>query len=82
LNKILNALSCDVIIVPLLQDSIDVLRHTQAKKVAEKRVRYLKGTMNLEDQQPDSRFVMELIRCEEERLLRGGPNAKLWEEDG
>lgn len=80
LTKILHAISCDLVIAPLLQDSIDAIRRKQAKKIAEKQVRYLKGTMNLEDQQPDSRFIEELLRQEEERLLKG-PNAKLWEEN-
>ncbi len=79
LNKILGAISCDLVIAPLLHDSIDAIRRKQARKTAEKQVRYLKGTMNLEDQQPDSRFTEELLRQEEERLLQG-PNAKLWEE--
>ncbi len=80
LNKILGAISCDLVIVPLLQDSIDAIRRKQARKMAEKQVRYLKGTMNLEDQQPDSRFIEELIKQEEERLLQG-PNSKLWDEN-
>ena len=79
LRKIVEALSCDLVIVPLLQDSIEVIRRKQAKKVAEKRVHYLKGTMNLEDQQPDSRFIEELLRQEEESLLQG-PSIRLWEE--
>jgi transcriptional regulator with XRE-family HTH domain len=79
LHKILAAISCELIIAPLLQDSIDAIRRKQARKIAEKQVRYLKGTMNLEDQQPDSQFIEELLREEEERLLQG-PNAKLWEE--
>lgn len=78
LNKILGAISCDIVIVPLLQDSIDAIRLKQARKMAEKQVSYLKGTMNLEDQQPDSRFIAELIKQEEERLLQG-PNSKLWD---
>jgi transcriptional regulator with XRE-family HTH domain len=80
LNKILGAISCDLVIVPLLQDSVDAIRRKQARKMAEKQVRYLKGTMNLEDQQPDSRFIAELIKQEEERLLQG-PNSKLWDEN-
>lgn len=80
LNKILSAISCDLVIVPLLQDSIDAIRRKQARKMAEKQVRYLKGTMNLEDQQPDSRFIAELIKQEEERLMQG-PNSKLWDEN-
>ena len=80
LNKILSVISCDLVIVPLLQDSIDTIRRKQARKIAEKQVSYLKGTMNLEDQQPDSRFIAELIKQEEEQLLRG-PNSKLWDEN-
>lgn len=80
LNKILGAISCDLVIIPLLQDSVDAIRRKQARKMAEKQVRYLKGTMNLEDQQPDSRFIAELIKQEEERLMQG-PNAKLWDEN-
>ena len=80
LNKILGAISCDLVIVPLLEDSIDNIRRKQARKMAESQVRYLKGTMNLEDQQPDSRFIAELIKQEEERLLHG-PNSKFWDEN-
>ncbi len=80
LNKILSAISCDLVIVPLLQDSIDAIRRKQARIMAEKQVRYLEGTMNLEDQQPDPRFISELIKQEEERLLQG-PNSKLWDEN-
>jgi transcriptional regulator with XRE-family HTH domain len=79
LHKILGALSCDLVIAPLLQDSIDAIRRKQARKIAEKQVRYLKGTMNLEDQQPDSRFIEELLKQEEERLLKD-PNVNLWKE--
>ena len=79
LHKILGAISCDLVIAPLLENSIDEIRRRQARKVAEKHVRYLKGTMNLEDQQPDSRFIDELMKKEEQRLLQG-PSSKLWEE--
>ena len=79
LKKILEALSCDLVIVPLLQNTIDCIRRNQARKVVEKQISYLKGTMNMEEQQPDSRFIEELLKQEEERLLQG-PNVKLWAE--
>ncbi len=79
LRKILAAISCDLVIAPLLQNSVDVIKRQQARKQAEKQVLYIKGTMNLEGQQPDSRFMEELLRQEEERLLYG-PNVRLWEE--
>lgn len=79
LHKILRAISCDLLIVPLLGKSIDTIRRAQARKIAEKHIEYLKGTMNLEDQQPDPRFINELLKQEEEQLLQG-PDTKLWEE--
>lgn len=79
LQKILIALSCDLVMAPVLQEPIEIMRRKQAKKVAQKRVRYLKGTMNMEEQQPDDRFIEELLKQEENQLLQG-PNAKLWEE--
>ncbi len=78
LHKILAAISCDLVIAPLLQGSINSIRQKQARKVAERQVGYLQGTMNLEGQQPDPRFVEELLAQEIERLLQG-PSAKLWE---
>lgn len=80
LHKILAAISCNLVIIPLLQDSIEAMRRKQARKMAEKQVRYLKGTMNLEDQQPDAKFIEELMKQEEQRLLQG-PNSKLWDEN-
>lgn len=77
LNKVLHALECDTVISPLLRDTIDSLRQKQARKLAEKEVTYLKGTMNLEKQQPDPRFIEELLKQREERLLHG-TSAKLW----
>jgi transcriptional regulator with XRE-family HTH domain len=79
LNKILSAISCDLVIAPQLQESIDAIKKKQARKIAQKHMHYLKGTMNLEDQQPDSRFLDELLKAEEDRLLRG-PCAELWRE--
>ena len=79
LKKVLAALSCDLVIAPVMQDSIDTIRRQQARKIAEKQVRYIQGTMNLEDQQPDARFTEALLKQEEERLLQG-PHTRLWEE--
>ena len=79
LNKILSAMSCDIAIAPVLLEPIDSIRSKQAKKIATRRLQYLKGTMNLEDQQPDPTFIQELLKQEEETLLKG-PNSQLWEE--
>ena len=79
LQKIMRALSCDLVVAPLIQDSIENIKRRQARKLAEKRINYLKGTMNLENQQPDSRFIEELLKQEEDNILKG-PSAQLWEE--
>jgi transcriptional regulator with XRE-family HTH domain len=78
MSKILNALSCDMVIAPILRESIDVIRRKQARKMAERRMHYLKGTMNLEEQQPDAQFIETLLQ-EEIRFLQG-PTYKLWDE--
>lgn len=80
LQKVCSALSCDLVFAPILEDSIEVIRKKQARKVAQKQISYLQGTMNLEEQQPDKRFTERLLRDEEIRLLREGK--ALWEEYG
>lgn len=79
LQKILHALSCDILIVPLLMVPIDVIRRKQARRVAENNVRYLRGTMSLEKQELDTKLVEELIKEQEDELLRL-PGTKLWQE--
>jgi transcriptional regulator with XRE-family HTH domain len=79
LNKILEPLLCDFVVVPMLREPIDKIRRKQARKQAEKHIRYLKGTMSLEEQKPDSRFLEELLKQEEERLLSTS-SSDLWQE--
>lgn len=78
LSKILQSLSCDLVIAPIFKKSIADIRHEQAYKIATKRVKYLQGTMNLENQEPDSLFIQELIESETEELLQSGK--ELWKE--
>jgi len=79
LTKLLQALSCDLVIAPLLHYPIDTLKKNQAKKQAEKQLSYIIGTMNLEEQQPDQKFIEELLKREKEKFLQG-PSTKLWAE--
>lgn len=79
LKKILQELSCDLVIIPILKEPIEKIRRRQARKIAEQHVRYLKGTMSLEKQKPDSRLLEELIKEKEEELLRHS-GKKLWED--
>lgn len=78
LQKILCSLSCELIMAPVLTESIDVIRRKQARRVAEKNIRYVQGTMSLEKQEPDKKLIHELIKEEEEALLRA-PGNKLWQ---
>jgi len=80
LNKIMEALSCQLVVIPLLCESVDVIREKQARKLAQKHIDYLKGTMHLEEQEPDFMFMEELVKQEKERILYS-PNSKLWEND-
>lgn len=80
LNRILDALFCDFVVIPILREPIEQIRRKQARKQAERRIRYLKGTMNLEKQHPDEKFLKELMKQEENQFLQG-PGSKLWEND-
>ena len=78
ISKIFNALSCKILIAPILKESIDNIRSRQAKLIAKKHIEYLKGTMHLEKQKPDNTLLEELRKQEEEELLQGS-GTKLWE---
>ncbi len=80
LLKILEALSCELVIAPKLREPIDTIRHKQATKVAKKHTRYLQGTMNLEEQEPDTQLLQKLTQEEEHELLQKG-GTKLWDEE-
>lgn len=78
LRKILDALSCDLVIAPILREPIDVIRRKQAQDVAARQMKYLRGTMRLEKQEPDKKFFDELSRQKENELLHGS-GKDLWE---
>ena len=80
ITKLLKALHCNLTITPTLQEPIAQIRKKQARKVAQKRIEYLKGTMNLEDQEPDEKLFTLMLQQEEENLLNG-PGSKLWGEE-
>ncbi len=75
LRKIMDALFCDLLIVPMLREPVETLLIKTARQKAEKRVRYLIGSMNLEKQEPDSQLIQELIKKEIEELIN---SPKLW----
>lgn len=80
LQRILQALSCQLVLTPMLEKTVDEIRYEQARKVAEKHVRYVQGTMNLENQEPGHQFIQEVLKVEIEKLLNG-PDHRLWEDE-
>jgi transcriptional regulator with XRE-family HTH domain len=80
LSKLLAALSCDLVVAPVLKQSIDSIRYQQARLIAEKHVQYLMGTMNLEKQKPDKKLREDLIKKEVDEILHGSGVMKLWKE--
>ncbi len=79
LSKIFNTLSCDLVVAPMLKEPIDIIRRKQAQRIAEMHIKYLKGTMNLEQQKPDKKLLEELIKQEVDELLQCS-GTRLWED--
>ena len=79
LRKIFDAMSCDLLISAFPRVDVDHVVREQARKKAERTVRYLQGTMALEKQEPDSKFLEELIEEEMQRLLNNN-RRELWSE--
>lgn len=80
LEKIYKALFCDFVLLPLPWRDIDQIVQQQIRRIAEKRVKYLKGTMALELQQPKDEFLRELV-LQEERELGASENFDIWSEE-
>lgn len=80
MRNILQAIDCELVVLPVLRKSVSAIRRKQARKKAEAKVRYLLGTMHLENQEPDKKFIDILLEQEEEKFLKGS-NSTLWKED-
>lgn len=80
LQKIADAISCDLIITIVPRDDLEMIRAKQAQAKAEKKIRYLHGTMSLEKQAPTQKLLQELIKDEVKDLLESSGSA-LWEEE-
>lgn len=80
LRKIMDALACDLLISAVPRLDLEIVKKNQAKAKAEKKIRYLRGTMSLEKQEPDRKFLNELIEDEVKDLLEKS-GSKLWDEE-
>ncbi|NGX61421.1 MAG: hypothetical protein K940chlam9_00906 [Chlamydiae bacterium] len=79
MKKLFAAMECDLLLIPLPHLHPDLILQRQAKKVAEKRVRYLKGTMALEAQKPSKKWEKKLLEQEISHVLEKGSG--LWDEN-
>lgn len=80
LRKLLISMECDMLIVPLPRHFPDDILRAKAEKIAKKRIKYLEGTMALEKQKPEKKWLDEMIEKETEELLRSP--SKIWSYDG
>ncbi|MBN4066714.1 helix-turn-helix domain-containing protein [Simkania negevensis] len=69
LDKISNALNYDLLITVVPRAGFEEIRRRQAVAKAKERVEYLQGTMSLEKQKVDKKFLEEMIEEETQRLL-------------
>lgn len=80
LQKIMNAIGCDLLITAVPKIDLETIRRNQAMAKAEKKIRYLRGTMSLEKQEPDQKLLKELLD-DEVKVLLESPGSKLWEDE-
>lgn len=80
LEKIFRALFCDLAFLPIPIRDLDQIVKKRIHQLAEKRVRYLKGTMALELQQPKEEVMRELI-AREEKALSSAEHIDIWQEE-
>ena len=80
LEKIMGAMECDLLILATPKTDLESIRRNQAMVKAKKKIRYLRGTMSLEKQEPDEKLFRELIEDEVKNLL-AAPGSHLWEEE-
>lgn len=79
LRKISRALNCELVLSVTPNISLERQRQKQAQKKAHEKIQYLRGTMSLEDQEPDKRFFDALLKEETKNLL-DSYSPELWEE--
>ncbi len=80
LRRIFAAMECDLAFIPMPRfESVEMLLRKRARRIAEKRVQYLEGTMALEQQKPEKKWRDRLLESEIEELMKS-PSV-LWDED-
>jgi len=77
-EKILRGLGFSLAILPVAESHPDELLEKQAYEAAKTRVKYIAGTMSLEDQSPSLEATTEMIEDEKKKLLNS-KTSKIWD---
>lgn len=80
LRKIMEALACDLLITAVPRTDLETIRRKQAEAKAERKIRYLRGTMSLEKQEPEQKLWRGLVEDEVKDLLESS-GSKLWDDE-
>lgn len=73
-------MECDIAYIPVSRfESVESLLREKAVKLAEKRVRYVEGTMALEKQRPEKKWRDQLLENEIESILSSP--SQIWDKD-
>ena len=78
LEKIFKVMDCSFSIILVPQKMPDEILKGQAKKIAQKRMKYIKGTMSLESQMPNQEEMKELLMEEQNKILLS-KTEKIWD---
>ena len=78
LDKIFRALDCSLTFLIIAQETPDQMLERQAEIAAKKRIKYVAGTMALEEQLPSKNTLQEMIQEEKKRLLHSN-TTKIWD---
>lgn len=79
LRKIFSAMGCTLLLIPAPRTSVEDFMREKARKIAEKRLSYLEGTMALEKQRPEKKWREQLLESEIEKILHSP--SQIWDED-
>lgn len=77
LTKIFKVLGCSITLMLIPEFDLDFLLEAQAYMAAAKRVKYVAGTMTLEEQAPSQKSLKEMVKEEQKRLLDSG-TSRIW----
>jgi predicted DNA-binding mobile mystery protein A len=77
IKKVFNALSCDLVIEPKPQKSLEEVLRSRARAVALKRLKQSMGSMALEEQAPEKELFKQLLEKKTDEIL-SDRREKLW----